>query len=190
MEPVKTCATCRHSVVGRRDPMDWWKRRLCAHPGLVDRVEGRPMYEAAEARSKEGACGVVGALWEGAEPASYAGTWAELNVQDTERMERIFAGAVRPDPVDEAAAYDLRKPYGDSTWGRQMNEAVNRMSPPERLDGYGMPAPVDGVLFKVTNADEAFRHTEVRKTFTVAPGMLPRKPAKRARRKASTEGKE
>ena len=35
MDPVKTCATCRHSVVGRRDPMDWWKRRLCAHPGLV-----------------------------------------------------------------------------------------------------------------------------------------------------------
>lgn len=64
MNAVKTCATCRHSVVGRRDQMDWWKRRLCAHPGLVDRVEGRPIYEAVEARGKDGACGLAGALWE------------------------------------------------------------------------------------------------------------------------------
>jgi hypothetical protein len=64
MEPVKTCATCRHSVVGRRDPMDWWKLRLCAHPGLVDRVEGRPLYSCVDARGREGACAAAGTLWE------------------------------------------------------------------------------------------------------------------------------
>jgi hypothetical protein len=88
--------------------MDWWKLRLCAHPGLVDRVEGRPLYSCVDARHPAGHCAAAGTLWEAVPapmPTSHPGEWVKLNVQDTERMERIFAGAVNSDPVDEAVGY-------------------------------------------------------------------------------------
>lgn len=98
MEPVKTCATCRHSVVGRRDPMDWWKLRLCAHPGLVDRVEGRPLYSCVDARGREGACGCAGTLWEGVPvPPSTKGEWNPA----------LFAPGKIFDPVDEAVGHEF-----------------------------------------------------------------------------------
>ena len=113
MEPVKTCATCRHSTVGRRDPMDWWKLRLCAHPGLVDRVEGRPLYSCVDARGREGACSGAGTLWE-AVPTASDDEWVKMNEMDSARMQRIFAGAFEPDPVDEAEQFthtEVRKTF-------------------------------------------------------------------------------
>lgn len=180
MEPVKTCATCRHSIVGRRDPMDWWKRRLCAHPGLVDRVEGRPLYEAVEARGKDGFCGATGTLWEGV-PVTVRPPKGEWNPE-------LFAPGRIVDPVDAAVEaahrttveHDLPQSFNHQA---TMTGERMKLERDERVDSYGMPAPVDGVPSKVTNADEAFTHVEVKKTFTVDPGMLPRKPAKRARRR-------
>ena len=67
MEPVKTCVTCRHSLVARLHPADWFKRRLCGHPGMVDRVEGRPLNACDDARQAEQPCGIKGALWDGVE---------------------------------------------------------------------------------------------------------------------------
>lgn len=105
MEPVKTCATCRHSVVGRRDPMDWWKLRLCAHPGLVDRVEGRPLYSCVDARGREGACAAAGTLWE-AVPVTVSAPppireWKWVVGPPGSKGERVRVA----DPVDEAVGY-------------------------------------------------------------------------------------
>ncbi len=174
MEPVKTCATCRHSTVGRRDSMDWWKRRLCAHPGLVDRVEGRPIHEAESARGREGPCGLAGTLWEGV-PAAADDKWVQMNEIDTARMQRIFSDAFEPDPVDAALGPGVLRVYNDKT---QTLDPV----PPERVDGYGMPASEP--LFKGDLPQG--EGLSVR----IAPDMLSRKPAKRAKRKASKEGKE
>jgi len=167
MEPVKTCATCRHSTVGRRDPMDWWKLRLCAHPGLVDRVEGRPLYSCVDARGREGACAAPGTLWEAVPvtvsvPPSDDGIWGKGG--GPRRIEVYEDKTQAPDPVDVP-------PPPISAWKWIVGPPGSR-----------------GEQVRVTDpVDEAFQHTEVKKTFTINPSLLPRKPAQKRKPRAPRE---
>jgi hypothetical protein len=158
MEPVKTCATCRHSIVGRRDPMDWWKRRLCAHPGLVDRVEGRPIHEAESARGREGPCGLVGVLWEGA---------------DTAGIDEAIEASRRTE--DRRSLLEL-KPSKLLVYPDQLQAARQLLDPVDEALATE-PQPGEWRQMGVVSA-------------RIPDTLLPRKPAKRAKRKASKEGDE
>lgn len=108
MEPVKTCVTCKHSLVARLHPADWFKRRLCGHPGMVDRVEGKPLNACDEARQAEQPCGIKGGLWDGPSLMDVKPTKLIVRGDMLEDARKLMDAAALGDPIDLAMRFRPR----------------------------------------------------------------------------------